>query len=131
MVEAQGGDSGVIKDTDRFKKAPYEYKVCAASDGYVTAIDTKSCGITSAMLGAGRETVDSSIDFSAGIALKCKVGDKVKRGDPLAVLYASDEALFPAAARRFLEAYTISDQNVEMQPLVFARVEKDKVERYI
>ena len=131
MVEAQGGDSGVIKDTDRFKKAPYEYKVCAASDGYVTAIDTKSCGIASAMLGAGRETVDSSIDFSAGIALKCKVGDKVKRGDPLAVLYASDAALFSAAARRFLEAYTISDRNVEMQPLVFARVEKDKVERYI
>jgi len=130
MVEAQGGDSSVIKDTSCFKRAPYSMEVLADADGYVTAIDTESCGIVSVMLGAGWETVESTIDFSAGIVLKRKVADKVEKGDVLAVLYASDEALFPAAAKRFMEAYTIRPQNVEKRPLVLARVEKDRIERF-
>lgn len=130
MVEAQGGDSGVIKDTDTFKKAPYSYEVLAESDGYVTAIDTEGCGIASVMLGAGRETVDSTIDYAAGIILKKKVTDSVKKGEPLAVLYASDKSLFEAAAGRFLSAYTVCKENTKLPPLIYARVEKGKVETY-
>ncbi|MFP3154778.1 pyrimidine-nucleoside phosphorylase [Lachnospiraceae bacterium ZAX-1] len=130
MVEAQGGDSSVIKNPDLFAKAPYSFEVHTDFDGYVTAIDTQSCGIASVMLGAGRETVSSVIDFSAGIVLKRKVGDNVKKGDVLAILYASDETLFLEAAKRFAKAYTICAQKVEKRPLIFARVEKDKVDRF-
>ena len=55
MVEAQGGDSEVILNTDKFAKAPYVYEVKAEKDGYITHIDAEGCGIASAMLGAGRE----------------------------------------------------------------------------
>ena len=63
MVEAQGGDSSVIFDTDKFEKAAYQHEVLAKKSGYITFMDTESCGIASAMLGAGRETKDSQIDF--------------------------------------------------------------------
>lgn len=69
MVEAQGGDSSVIFDTDKFEKAAYQHEVLAKKSGYITFMDTESCGIASAMLGAGRETKDSQIDFAAGIIL--------------------------------------------------------------
>ena len=72
MVEAQGGDSSVIFDTDKFEKAAYQHEVLAKKSGYITFMDTESCGIASAMLGAGRETKDSQIDFAAGIILKKK-----------------------------------------------------------
>ena len=75
MVEAQGGDSSVIFDTDKFEKAAYQHEVLAKKSGYITFMDTESCGIASAMLGAGRETKDSQIDFAAGIILKKNVGD--------------------------------------------------------
>ena len=92
MVEAQGGDSSVIFDTDKFEKAAYQHEVLAKKSGYITFMDTESCGIASAMLGAGRETKDSQIDFAAGIILKKKVGDYVEAGEPICLLYTSDAA---------------------------------------
>lgn len=128
MVEAQGGDSRVIRDTECFVKAPCQYEVKAEKTGYITHMDTESCGIASSMLGAGRETKDSDIDFSAGIILKKKVGDYVEKGQTLAVMYASDETLFPAAEKRYEEAVTIQEKKPQIQPLIYARVSKDGVE---
>ncbi len=41
MVEAQGGDSEVILNPDKFEKAPYVYEVKAEKDGYITHIDAE------------------------------------------------------------------------------------------
>lgn len=130
MVEAQGGDTSVILDTDKFEKAPYEYAVIAEEEGYITAMDTESCGIASSMLGAGRETKESEIDFAAGITIMRKVGDYVKKGDVLAKMYASDEKLFEAASKRYLSAVTLESEKPKQQPLIFARVTKDGVEKF-
>lgn len=129
MVEAQGGDSSVIFDTDKFEKAAYQHEVLAKKSGYITFMDTESCGIASAMLGAGRETKDSQIDFAAGIILKKKVGDYVEAGEPMAVFYADKEELFATAELRYQAAVTIEDEKANETPLVYARVTKDQVER--
>lgn len=129
MVEAQGGDSDVIRHPQRFTKAAYSYQVTAPRDGYITAMDTEGCGIVSVMLGAGRETKESRIDYSAGLILHKKVGDRVKAGETLATLYAADEALFAAAAKRYLQANEIGDQAPAETALVYARVTADAVER--
>lgn len=130
MVEAQGGDSAVIRDTDKFAKAPYSHEVKAEKSGYITFMDTESCGIASSMLGAGRETKESEIDFAAGIILAKKVGDYVEAGETMAVMYASDEALFAAADARYQKAITIGDEKAEEKPLIYARVTKEQVERF-
>lgn len=128
MAEAQGGDGSVLRDPQRFEKAPYQHEVKAGKTGYITHMDTESCGIASSMLGAGRETKDSEIDFSAGIILKKKTGDYVEMGETLAVMYASDEKLFSAAEKRYLDAVVIEAEKAEKQPLIYARVTKDAVE---
>ena len=130
MVEAQGGDSSVIKDTDLFLKAPYTHEVKAKESGYMVSMDTESCGIASSMLGAGRETKDSTIDFSAGIVLKKKVGDLVKAGDTLAVMYASEKERFQTAEERYQRAVKIGDRKPEVKPRIYARVSKEGVESY-
>lgn len=129
MVEAQGGDPSVILDTDKFEKAPFEYAILADEEGYIAKMDTESCGIASSMLGAGRETKDSVIDFSAGIIINRKVGDYVKKGDLLATMYASKEELFGPAAKRYINALTISKEKPEETKLIYARITKDGVER--
>lgn len=129
MVEAQGGDSSVIKDTSLFKKAPFYKEVKAKKSGYITRMNTEQCGIASSLLGAGRITKDSLIDYTAGIALIKKVGDQVCQGDVIAVLYASEEALFAASEKEILRAVTISPDQPEEMPLIYARVTKNGVER--
>ena len=130
MVQAQGGDASVILDTNNFAKAPYSKDIYSDRAGYVTAIDTEECGIASLMLGAGRETKDSIIDYTAGITLLKKVGDSVSKGERLATFFASNENLFEKAAKRFAAAYTFGEQPPKRKPLVFARVEKDNVKKF-
>ncbi|ROR31872.1 pyrimidine-nucleoside phosphorylase [Mobilisporobacter senegalensis] len=130
MVEAQGGDTQVIKDTEKFKKAAYVYDVVAKSKGYITHINTEQCGIASVALGAGRETKDSIIDYAAGIVLKKKYGDQVEAGDVLATLYAEKESYFATASELIERAYKIGTDKPENKPLVYARVDKNSVEKY-
>ena len=81
------------------------------------------------MLGAGRETKDSPIDYSAGIILRKKFGDEVHAGESLATLYCSDEKFFDTAKKNFRATVTIGEKP-ETRPLIFARVELNHTERF-
>ena len=70
------------------------------------------------ILGGGRETKDSKIDLSVGLILHKKVGDAVKTGEPLAVIYANEYGKLEAAKARFLKAYTINSAAVAKKPLI-------------
>ena len=58
------------------------------------------------------------------------VGDAVKKGDSLVTLYTSKEESLKEAERMYREAVIIGDNQPAKEPLVYARVEKDKVEKY-
>ncbi len=126
MVEAQGGDTSVIRDPGLFPEAPYRKAVLAERTGYIAHMDTESCGIAAAMLGAGRETKESSIDYSAGIVLKAKTGDFVHEGDELAVFYTSEEERMEKAEKRYHQAILISEEKPEAQPLIYRTVLKKR-----
>jgi len=130
MVEAQGGNGDVIRDTTLFEEAKCSYEVLAKEDGVIQAMDTEKCGIASVMLGAGRETKDSPVDLSAGILLHKKTGDVVKKGDVLATMYAAKEELFASAEAKYRSAITIGQEPVKRASLIFAKVSKDGVERF-
>lgn len=129
MVEAQGGDVSYIQDISKFDMATYSIQVCSPSDGYVYHINTEQCGITAVLLGAGRETKDSQIDMTAGIEFLKKTGDAVNAGEPLAVLYSSDEACLIKAKETLLSAYQIETCPPDQRPHIIARVTKDGVVR--
>lgn len=125
MVEAQGGDSSVIKDTSKFDKASIVREVTSPYDGYITFMNTKGCGIASCILGAGRETKEEEIDYTAGIILKKKTGDKITKGDILAVLYGNKEEKMQPAEAEFLKALKVEDTKPEPEKLIYARVTKE------
>ena len=123
MVKAQHGNNSVIYNPDLFPKAKYSREVKADKSGYIVRVDTEGYGIASLLLGAGRNTKEESIDFSAGITLVKKTGDKVEEGDVIAVLYTNDENRFPSAVDRFMKSTEIGAEKPEERPLVFERVE--------
>ena len=123
MVKAQHGDNSVIYNPDLFEKAKFSREVKAEKSGYIVRVDTEGYGIASLMLGAGRNTKEEEIDYSAGITLVKKTGDKVEKGEVIAVMYTNDEARFDGAVARFNNSTTIKDERPGERPLVFARVE--------
>nr|WP_239650453.1 pyrimidine-nucleoside phosphorylase [Anaerovibrio lipolyticus] len=129
MVQAQGGDISVFDDLDGFTKAAVCYEVKADRDGYIASMDTEAIGIASTMLGAGRETMESVIDPTAGITICKKTGDKVHVGDVLAVFHTSREELLSPAVKRYLEALNYSQQTPEQSKLVYAVVDKNGVKK--
>ena len=130
MVREQGGDDSVLRDPAKFAKAPFRKDVLADEDGYLVQMNAEACGTASVVLGAGRETKESDIDFSAGILMKKKYGDKVAKGDVLATLFTSRESSLEEAGNLYREALVIGPDAPDPKPLVYARVELGKVERY-
>lgn len=130
MVRKQGGDDSVLRDYEKFPKAPFSLEVRAEQDGFVTGMDAEQIGICSVILGAGRETKESGIDFTAGLVLHKKYGEAVRAGDSLVTLYTSAREKLAEAEKLYRKAVTLGKAAPEPKPLVLARVEKGKVERY-
>lgn len=130
MVEAQHGDKSYIENPEKFDKAEFYYEVVAPATGYITHMNTEQCGIASVVLGAGRETKESEIDFTAGIQIQKKTGDYVTVGDTIATLYSSSDSGFASAADMLVKAYTISSEKPEPEKLILARVTKGGVQKY-
>lgn len=123
MVKAQGGKVDCIFDTAKFPTAKYFHEVKAQQDGFVYRVDTEGYGIASLLLGAGRNTKEDKIDYSAGIILRAKTGDRVSKGDSIAILYANDEKLFAASEKKLLDSTEIRPEKPIKRPLVLAKIE--------
>ena len=123
MVEAQGGNKEWILNPELFPVAPHSMEVKAETAGYITGVDTEGYGTASLLLGAGRNTMADKIDFSAGIKLVKKTGDKVEKGDTIAILYTSEEHRFAAAAKRLIDATHIGSSTPDDTPLIYDIVE--------
>ncbi len=130
MVIAQGGDVSVIDNPELFERAPVMHEVKAEYDGWISAMDTEGCGIASVILGAGRENKEDSIDYSAGIILKAKIGDKVVKGQTLATLFTSREYSVKTVDGMLKQAIVTSAGQPQAAPLIHARVTIDAIERF-
>lgn len=83
LVEAQGGD--LEKSKNNYENTDI-FVIRSEQNGFISAIDTLYIGIAGIMIGAGRKNIDDEIDYSAGILIRKKVGDQVKKGEILAEL---------------------------------------------
>ncbi|MDF2943710.1 MAG: pdp [Herbinix sp.] len=129
FIRAQGGNSDPVYHTELFQKASIVEEVAAPSDGYITFIHTDEVGMTSLVLGGGRETKESVIDLSVGLKIHKKLGDSVIKGEALATLYANDSNKLAEAKKRFLDAYVIGSQKLEKPKYVYAIVTKDGIQQ--
>ncbi|MEW6399307.1 MAG: pyrimidine-nucleoside phosphorylase [Bacillota bacterium] len=143
MVEAQGGDPravlapGVsgradagVRDGDLLPVARYVHLLPADVDGYVTRVDALLVGRAAMLLGAGRARKEDRVDPAVGIVLRRKVGDPVRRGEPLAEVHYNDADRLPAALELLEHAYRIEGQRPPVPPLILALVTAQGVEHY-
>ena len=118
-ISAQGGDTRCLDDPSLFPATAFAYEIQSPVNGYIRKMDAERIGITSVMLGAGRETKDAPIDYSAGIVLCKKVGERVSAGETLATLYTNRESALAEAEEHYLTALTFGETPPEPQPLIY------------
>ncbi|MFA9397729.1 MAG: pyrimidine-nucleoside phosphorylase [Clostridiaceae bacterium] len=108
FIEIQGGNSDIVDNPDLLPIAKYHIEVKAKTSGFVTGIEAESIGMAAMLLGAGRKTKEDKIDYAAGITLKKKVGNKVKKEDVLCILHSNMEDNIEAI-KVVEKAYSIGD----------------------
>ncbi len=131
LIEGQGGNREVLENPELLPQSRVKIDIQSATLGYVEKIDALEMGLASKILGAGRSTKEESIDLSIGIYLKKKVGDRVEKGEPLAVFHSDgNQDKIDSAKTKFINAYTIGNKEVEPPRFFYARVSKEGVEEF-
>ncbi len=85
------------------------HEVKALQTGYVTAVDALAVGRAAQLAGAGRRTVDDTVDAAAGVLMEHTVGDAVEAGEPLAAVFSRDPARRREASQVLEAAFTVGD----------------------
>ena len=122
IVIAQGGTTDVIDNPKLLPKSTAQENIMALSDGYVQGIHAEIIGNAAMLSGAGRETKEATIDLSAGIVLKKKIGDKVTAGETLAVLHTNKLDKTEEIGKLIQGAFIIGPNKTTPPPLLYGIV---------
>jgi pyrimidine-nucleoside phosphorylase len=118
VIAAQGGNPQVLDKFELLPNATGAQDISSSRGGYVSAIDAELIGQASAMIGAGRNTKEDSIDPAVGVILEVKVGQKIDADSILCRIYHTSSDNLEEAAELVEDAFKISQQPVEERDLI-------------
>ena len=110
FVNVQHGDISKIEISNRV------LSIKAPSTGYIKNIDALGLGEIARLIGAGRLTKEDVIDYSVGLELAVKVGDKVNVGDELIKVYINEKDI---EMNKILDCFTIVEEPTEKSKLIY------------
>jgi pyrimidine-nucleoside phosphorylase len=119
MIAAQGGDTSVIDNPDKFPKAKYIRKLPAPKRGYVHTINA-------GMIAEGVQKLamlsNKTMDPAVGVSEIKKVGTQVKQGEPLMMIHYNDETKMEEALEFLKSAYRLAPKRPSPPDLIAERV---------
>jgi pyrimidine-nucleoside phosphorylase len=130
IIEAQGGNPGVVEDPAVLPQADAVELYAAPRRGLVARIEPRAIGRGLTALGGGRTKVDDVIEPSVGFVITARVGDWVEINEPLATIFARDAAGIEAGRAALRGAITIGDEADLPLPLISHRVSATGVFAY-
>lgn len=107
MIAMQKGDVAFLADYEKLPHCGKCAEVTAPISGYIKDIDSQLIGEASMLVGAGREKKGDRLDYGAGILLKKKISDPVKKNEVLATLFYEDEKRASEAKSTLQRAFQI------------------------
>jgi len=118
-IRLQGGDERVVDEPERLPTARLHFHVMSSTNGFITGTNCEGFGIALAMLGGGREKKEDKIDHSIGLEFHKRIGDRVKKGEPLATIHYNSDAKLAEAKSLIADSYHIGEKAPrEKRPLV-------------
>lgn len=110
MLTRQGAKSLELK-----KAKYYGVEVKSQKAGYLEKVDTRALGRFVMSLGGGRMAVDDKIDHTVGLKVLKRVGDKIEKGESVALLYCNEKPRFD---NEILSAFTIGAKKAKKTKLI-------------
>ncbi|MDD4146283.1 MAG: pyrimidine-nucleoside phosphorylase, partial [Clostridia bacterium] len=124
MIQAQGGNSEVVKNLSLLPQASGQEEVKISQEGFVASVNAEALGLAAMALGAGRENKDSSIDLAVGIKVHVRKGERVCKGQPLLTLFYNEQKRLEEALKITSQALQFSSTPLEAEPLIYGLVTK-------
>jgi pyrimidine-nucleoside phosphorylase len=131
IIAAQGGDPDVVDDPGRLPQSAECELYAAARSGVIARIEPRAIGEGVVAMGGGRVRLDDRIDPSVGFVIGVRPGDFVRQGEPLATIFARDEAGVDAGRAALRAAVHIADEADLPLPLISHRVSAAGAEPYL
>jgi pyrimidine-nucleoside phosphorylase len=117
-IALQGGDSRVIDEPERLPSARSREDVVAADAGFVESVECEQLGLALAILGGGRETKESTIDYGVALEFHRRIGDRVAQGAPLVTIHYNDDARLEDAKSMIAASYRIKPDEPQFKPML-------------
>jgi pyrimidine-nucleoside phosphorylase len=127
LVEAQGGDPRVVDDPSLLPQAGAVEVYRAPETGTIARVEPRTIGRAITELGGGRKRLDDTIDPAVGFVITVKPGDRVTTGEPIASVFARDQAGIELGMAALGAAITVG-ANGNSPPLISHRVTAAGVE---
>jgi thymidine phosphorylase len=128
MVEAQGGNPAIVEDPGALPQAAAVEIYEAPADGFVQRVEPRAIGWAIVALGGGRTRVEDEVDPTVGFVITAKPGQAVRRGEPLASVFARDGAGAAEGLAALARAIVIGEDRPAVPPLLSHRVTAAGVE---
>ncbi|MBT9165555.1 MAG: Pyrimidine-nucleoside phosphorylase [Chloroflexi bacterium] len=122
LIQAQGGDATICEDPSALPQAGIRLEARAPSAGWVKSIDGRLVGDVSVGLGAGRAKKGDVINPAAGIMLQVKMGDRLEKGKPWAIIHTDSLERAQEAVVRLEDALVVSSDKVTKPTLILGTV---------
>jgi len=108
IIRLQGGDTGVCDNVARLGQAKNKVDVVSGSAGHIAAVDCRSIGVASCVIGGGREKKEDVIDPAVGMEIHAGLMQAVEKGQPLVTIYYNADARVAEARALVERAYRIA-----------------------
>jgi pyrimidine-nucleoside phosphorylase len=129
IIEAQGGNPKVVDDPAVLPQAQAVEVFAAPQTGVVVRVEPRTVGRGVVAMGGGRLRLEDAINPAVGFVITVKPGDKVLQGEPIASVFAADDAGIRVGFEALTHAVAIDDRLVDRPlPLISHRVTRAGVE---
>jgi len=118
VVSLQGGNTKYILYPEKYRKSRFVKKIRADRGGFIQAFDNHEIGMASLELGAGRKSLRDKIDPKAGLIIKKKIGDKIKKSEIIAELHSDSKLKIDIAGKMILNSISYSNKRVAVPRLI-------------
>jgi pyrimidine-nucleoside phosphorylase len=123
LVEFQGGNPRAVDDVSLLPQPTKRVPAVAVRAGFVRSIQTERMGFLSIDIGCGRRTREDTIDFASGFLVEKTVGDRVEKGEPLAILCLGERpAPREGIEKELAGLFDIGDEPVAAPPLAIEKL---------